>query len=484
MVRIAPSPTGYFHVGTARTALYNLCVARHAGGVFVLRIEDTDRERHQEEQYQGILDALRWLGIDWDEGPYRQSERSAVYEAALDQLWRTGNLYACDCTRELVEARTKDNPTPGYDGHCRNRGLERGPGRALRFAVPDDGVTVVHDLVRGDVEFNNATIEDFVVARSNGEALFVLAVVADDRDMRISHVIRAEEHLPTTPKAVLIWEALNAGAGAGADPADTLPLPLFAHLPVLVNERRQKISKRRDRVAIEDYRADGYLPEAIMNYLALLGWSFPDGRELFTREEMVDVFRLEDVNHSPAFFDLQKLLHYNGVYIRQLSTEEFTRRCRTWAAEAGDPLGTDLYDSEAWAVLAPLVQERVALLKEVPANLEWLFSPEFSIEEASFEKAVVKDDTAGAILADVSDRYDRLGDDGWRAAELKVALEAVADGLGRKLGKTQAPVRVATLGRSVGLPLFESLEVLGRAETLRRITAARERLAPPTVAGE
>jgi glutamyl-tRNA synthetase len=500
-VRIAPSPTGYFHVGTARTALYNWCVARHNGGAFIVRIEDTDRERHQEEQYQGILDALGWLGIDWDEGPYRQSERSAIYEAALEQLWQTDYLYACECTREQVETRTRDAPTPGYDGYCRHRGLERGEGRALRFAVPDDGVTVVHDLVRGDVEFANATIEDFVVARSNGEALFVLAVVADDRDMGISHVIRAEEHLPTTPKAVLIWEALNAGAAdgapAGGAPTDgtgpawrgaanpVVPLPVFAHLPVLVNERRQKISKRRDRVAIEDYRADGYLPEAIMNYLALLGWSFKDGREFFTRDEMVAAFRLEDVNHSPAFFDLQKLLHYNGVYIRQLSVVEFTDRARTWAAETSDALGSDLYATEAWSVLAPLVQERVALLKDVPGNVEFLFAPEFSIDEASWEKAVVKDEAAGPILAEVSGRFGRLGPDDWRAVGLKAELEAVADAHGRKLGKAQAPVRVATLGRSVGLPLFESLEVLGRTETLHRVATARDRLGGPRLpAGE
>ena len=276
-VRIAPSPTGYFHVGSARTALYNWCVARRAGGTFILRIEDTDRERHQESQYEGIIEALRWLEIDWDEGPYRQSERTALYADAIDRLWDAGYLYACDCTRQEVLERTKKNAIPGYDGYCRHRGLERGPGRALRFAMPDGGVTVVRDVIRGDVEFANHTIEDFVVARSNGDALFVLAVVVDDRDMAISHVIRAEEHLPTTPKAVLLWEALNrspARGESGGGGADSRELPVFAHLPLLVNEKRQKISKRRDRVAIEDYRAQGFLPEAIGNYLALLGWSF------------------------------------------------------------------------------------------------------------------------------------------------------------------------------------------------------------------
>jgi glutamyl-tRNA synthetase len=469
---MAPSPTGYFHVGSARTALYNWCVARrNEGNVFVLRIEDTDRERHQEEQYQGILDALVWLGIDWDEGPYRQSERRALYDATLDQLWDAGNLYACDCTREAVDERTKPNATPGYDGFCRDRALERGPGKALRFAVPDDGVTVVHDLIRGDVEFANHTIEDFVVAKSNGDALFVLAVVTDDRDMAISHVIRAEEHLPTTPKAVLIWQALNATAS----PAAVLPLPAFAHLPVLVNEKRQKISKRRDRVAIEDYRAEGYLPEAIGNYLALLGWSFDDGREFFTRDELVKAFRLEDVNHSPAFFDIQKLLHFNGVYVRELSDDEFTDRCRTWASETGNVLGTTLYDTDEWRLLAPLVKERVAVLSEVPVNVEWLFAAEFVVDEGSFNKAVAGDSMAGSILGDVRQGYEAL--ESWEAASLKEILASVADAHGRKLGKAQAPVRVATLGRSVGLPLFESLHVLGRAETLRRLDLTLGRLA-------
>ena len=224
----------------------------------------------------------------------------------------------------MVLERTKDNATPGYDGFCRDRGLERQLGRALRFKVPREGVTVVDDLVRGEVRFVNSTIDDFVVAKSNGDPLFVLAGVVDDREMRISHVIRAEEHLPTTPKAVLLWEALGT---------DELPLPAYAHLPVLVNEKRQKISKRRDRVAIEDYRAQGFLPEAMVNYLALLGWSPGDGREFFSLDELVSEFDLGNVNHSPAFFDQQKLLHFNGVYLRALPVDEFVERCRRWAAE-------------------------------------------------------------------------------------------------------------------------------------------------------
>ena len=268
-VRFAPSPTGYFHVGGARTALYNWLVARKGDGKFVLRIEDTDRERSKPEWIEGILSALEWLGVDWDEGPYLQSERGPIYADVASRLFESGNAYACDCTREQVLERTKGNAIPGYDGFCRDRGLAWTPGTVLRFRVPDSGVTIVHDVVRGEVEFQNSTIEDFVIVKSNGDALFVLAVVADDRDMEITHVIRAEEHLPTTPKAVLIWEALGGP-----------PLPVFAHLPWLVNEQRQKLSKRRDKVAVEDYRVQGYLPEAMRNYLVLLGWGSPDQREI------------------------------------------------------------------------------------------------------------------------------------------------------------------------------------------------------------
>ncbi|MGO9560644.1 MAG: glutamate--tRNA ligase, partial [Acidimicrobiales bacterium] len=293
------------------------------------------------------------------------------------------------------------------------------------------------------------------------------AVVVDDRDMAISHVIRAEEHLPTTPKAVLLWEALNTGG-------DAIELPVFAHLPVLVNDRRQKISKRRDRVALEDYEAIGFLPEAMDNYLSLLGWSPPDGEEFFSLEDLVREFRLESVNHSPAFFDDKKLLHFNGVYLRSLTVDDFTERVRRWAVQTGDPLGEDLYSSPTWQSLAPLVQERVAVLSEVPSYVEFIFGSRFEVDEASFDKAVARDELAGKILSQARERFAGL--DGWDAAALKEQLEAVALQHDRKLGKAQAPVRVATLGRSVGLPLFESLEVLGREETLERIDAALARV--------
>lgn len=462
-VRFAPSPTGFFHVGGARTALYNWFVAQRLGGQLVLRIEDTDRERSDEAWTDGILSALTWIGVTWDEGPYRQSERRPLYEAAATRLVEDGRCYACDCTRDAVEARREAGAPQGYDGFCRDRGLEPGPGRALRFRVPDKGVTVVHDVVRGDVEFANSTIDDFVVVKSDGDALFVLAVVVDDIAMNITHVVRAEEHLPTAPKAVLLWEALDGG-----------PLPVFAHLPVLVNEKRQKLSKRRDRVAVEDYRDLGYLPEAMRNYLALLGWSPADGRELMSVEEMVSEFRLEDVNNSPAFFDEKRLLHFNGLYIRALHLDDFVVRAAPFLTGDGATWASDRFRQDQFDRLAPLVQERVGTLGEVPALVGFLFEEPFVVEDGAFERSIANDPQAQAIL-DAS--RQALATCAWSALALKEALTSIAESAGRKLGKAQAPVRAAAMGRGVGLPLFESLEVLGRELTLERIDAALDRLA-------
>ncbi|MCU1495077.1 MAG: gltX [Acidimicrobiaceae bacterium] len=459
-VRFAPSPTGYFHVGGARTALYNWLVARRLGGAFVLRIEDTDRERSDESWTEGILSALSWLGIDWDEGPYRQSERRDLYDEAARRLYAARLLYACDCQRADVEARNKDNPTPGYDGFCRDRGLEPGPGRALRFRVPDEGVTVVHDVVRGDVEFANSTIEDFVVIKSSGDPLFVLAVVVDDIAMGITHVIRAEEHLPTTPKAVLLWEALEGGA-----------LPVYAHLPVLVNEKRQKLSKRRDRVAVEDYRMLGYLPEAMRNYLALLGWAPADGREVLSLAELVDEFRLEDVNVSPAFFDEKRLLHFNGLYIRALDDAEFIDRSQPFLVAPYATWTDETFDPVPFERLAPLVKERVGTLGEVAPMVAFLFAEPFVMDEAAFAKAIANDPGARPILEAA---YDVFSASPWDAESLKAELIAIAESAGRKLAKAQAPIRVATMGSAVGLPLFESLQVLGRERARARIAAALE----------
>jgi glutamyl-tRNA synthetase len=261
-LRFAPSPTGYLHIGSARTVLFNWLVARQTGGEMLLRIEDTDTERNRPELIDNILEILDWLGLGWDGEPVYQSERSHLYAKAADELLAAGRAYWCDCTVEQVQARAKERGgPPGYDGFCRDRGLERGPGTALRFHTPDDGVTRFDDVIRGEVEFPNAALEDFVLVRSNGHPTFLLANLVDDAEMAVTHVVRGEEHVNGTPKYLLIAEALGLAYS-----------PVFAHLPVLVNEQRKKLSKRRDSVSVADFRSEGYLPEALVNYLALLGW--------------------------------------------------------------------------------------------------------------------------------------------------------------------------------------------------------------------
>jgi len=456
-------------------------VARQSGGTFVLRIEDTDAERGREEWVDGIISAMHWLGMDPDEGPYRQSLRTGRYHQAVDALWDGGFLYACDCTREQIEVRNKEAgiQTPGYDGFCRNRGLPPGDGRALRFRTPDQGTTVVRDVIRGDVEFPCAAMEDFVAVKASGAPLFVLANVVDDIDMAITHVIRGEDLLPTTPKGVLVWEALGSAGWttdglSGESGLPTPPLPVFAHLPMLVNQQRKKLSKRRDPVAVESYRDQGYLPEAFVNYLALLGWSPPGGEEIFNAEEMIEWFRLEDVNHSPAFFDVAKLTHINGEYIRALPLATFIEASQPWLTGDGTPWAAAGFDREVFAALAPLVQERVSTLSEVPAMVDFMFLDEPVIDEEDWNKAVADNELAGTILSGAVDAYRGLADQ-WTRDALHAATKAVGDGVGRTLGKAQAPIRVAVTGRRVGPPLFEALELLGPDRTLARLTGALAR---------
>jgi glutamyl-tRNA synthetase len=460
---MAPSPTGWFHLGSARTTLYNWLYARQNGGTFVLRVEDTDAERNRPEWYQAIEDAIRWLGLDWDEY-HRQSERGHLYAAAADQLTASAHAYWCACTRDEIDARAKARGgAPGYDGFCRDLGHGPGEGRVLRFRTPRQGSTVVHDVVRGDPVFENDTIEDFVLVRSTGGAMFILANVVDDGDMAISHVIRGEDHLPNTPKYLLLWDALGYGEH-----------PVFAHLPLLVNEKRQKLSKRRDPVALELYREEGYLPEVMVNFLALIGWSPGDGREHLTLDEMLASFRLEDVGSSPGFFDVAKLRSFNGDAIRALEADEFVGRALPFLEAAP---WADRFDIDVFRSVATLVQERVTVLSEVPAMVDFLFLDEPEIDEASWQKAMAStpDVTAAAtaVLDAVSTAFETVG---WSVDALKEAVIAAGEAAGLKLAKAQAPVRVAVTGRTVGPPLFESLEVLGRERVQARIRAARARL--------
>jgi len=460
--RFAPSPTGYFHVGGARTALYNWILAVRQGGTFVLRIEDTDESRNQPQWTQGIIDALAWLGINSDdphfEGPFFQSANAAEHVRAAEQLFASGHAYYCDLTTEQIQERAKESGKTGYDGYSRDRGLGPGEGRVLRFRVPE-GHTIVRDLVRGGVDFDNSTIEDFVLLRGNGTPVFLLANVVDDILMNITHVVRAEEHLPNTPKQQMLWDAL------GKNP------PQWAHVPVLVNEQRKKLSKRRDKVAVEQYREEGILADAMRNYLMTLGWAPAGDTEIVPWGTIVETFRLEDVNHSPAFFDIKKLQAFNGEYIRLMSLEEFIAQAEVVLTSPNVPWPANRYRLDMFRAMAPLVQTRVAVMAEVVPMVDFLFLAEPPIDEQSFTKTFLAE-SAVTTLNDIAVAFESIE---WNAERIKVAVEAVGERHGIKLGKLQAPLRVAVTGRTVGPPLFEPIELLGRDETLRRIRSAISR---------
>jgi glutamyl-tRNA synthetase len=464
-LRFAPSPTGYLHVGGARAVLYNWLYARQHDGEMLLRIEDTDVERNRPELVDNILEMIRWLGLAWDGEPVHQSDRLDLYRDATGKLTAAGRAYWCDCQPSDVHARAdRRGGPPGYDGFCRDRALGPGPGRALRFRTPDDGATVVSDVIRGEVSFENRTLEDFVILRSSGIPTFLLANLVDDAEMGITHVLRGEEHLNGTPKYILIGEAL------GLDHR-----PVFAHLPILVNEKRQKLSKRRDDVSVADYRSAGFLAEAMVNHLALLGWGPPDGVEVRPLGEIVELFRLEDVNPSPAFFDVRKLTHINGEYIRALPVEEFLVRADPFLVH-GEPARAALRR------LGPEVQQRVSTLAEAEGYVDFLFLDEPVIDEAAWAKAM-RDERAPAVLDATRLRLSGLADASWDvdAVEAGVRDAAVEAGYvnaegNPQLAKAQAPIRVAITGRSVGPPLWQSIVALGREASVTRLRAARAKL--------
>ncbi|HEV7722074.1 MAG TPA: glutamate--tRNA ligase [Iamia sp.] len=463
---MAPSPTGFLHVGSAHSALANWLVARGSGGRFLLRIEDTDAERNRPELIENVLEMLRWLGLDWDGEPVHQSDRTDAHRQTALTMAADGLAYWCDCTSEAVQARAEERGgPPGYDGFCRDRGLERVEGTtALRFRRPE-GTTGWTDLVRGEVSFANDSLEDFVLLRSNGSPVFLLANALDDADMGITHVIRGEDHVNGTPKYLMILRALGL-----AEPV------AFAHMPLLVNEGRKKLSKRRDDVSVADYRAEGFLREGILNYLSLLGWGPPDGVEVRPIEEIVALYDLAQVTPSPAFFDRKKLLHVNAEWIRRLSLDDFLERAAAFLPD------TDAARS-ALASIGPLVQERVRTLAEVAAMVDFLWLDEPPTDEADWDKVVVRGKASAEMLDEALARLHPLIEGGWTAAAISDAMEqaAVAAGITKddgspQMAKASGPVRVAVTGRRVGPPLWESLEALGAERTLARLGAARSRL--------
>jgi glutamyl-tRNA synthetase len=470
--RFAPSPTGFLHVGTARTALYSYLYARRHGGVFVLRIEDTDAERNVEASAQAIVDGLRWLGLDWDEGydkggphgPYLQSERLDRYRAAVNALVAQGDAYPCYCTPEELEQRRKAAEArglpPGYDGRCRWLSAEQvrafeaeGRRPAVRFRLPDEGETVVEDLIRGTVEFDNASLSDFIIMRANGVPTYHFSAVFDDVDMDISHVIRGEDLFPSTPLHVHVFRALGR-----ADP------PMFAHLPLIVGADRRKLSKRRDRVAVQAFRDDGYLPEAMVNYLALLGWSLDDHTELFTLADLERLFSLERVSRNPAAFDTKKLDALNGHYLRRLEPHDLAHRALPFVQAAGFPDA----DPELLARAAPLVAERVTRLTEVPDMVGFLLTDPVELDRAA--AATVLTDEARGFLVDAAKRLERV--EPWTAAAIEETLRGLQQERELKPRTAFQPVRLAITGRLVSPPLFESMELLGKPRSLARLERA------------
>lgn len=471
-VRFAPSPTGYPHLGNIRTALFNWLFARHNNGSFILRIEDTDVARRVEGAIDTILDSLRWLGLDWDEGPYFQSERLEMYREAADQLVREELAYLCYCSPQRLEAmrqeQTKRKQPPGYDRRCRHltreqkAGLEAsGAPPVVRFKSPLEGQTPFHDLIRGEIVFENSTLDDFVLLKSDGYPTYHLANIVDDHSMAISHILRADEWLSSTPRHVLLYQAL------GWQP------PQFAHLPMILGTDRSKLSKRHGATAINEYRDQGYLPEAMINFLALLGWSLDDKTELLSREEIVKHFSLERVSKTAAAFNRDKLDWMNGVYLRNLSLEDYSERAisfleRDLPSEVERPLDTDYIRQ-----IMLLIQERAKTLAEVPQLSEFFFVDKLE-HDAGLLLGKLESGQVVKILQAAITRVEKLGN--WDAASLEAILRPMAEELDLKTGDFFGLLRVATTGRTAAPPLFQTMEVLGKERCLKRLKTALDKL--------
>jgi glutamyl-tRNA synthetase len=485
-VRFCPSPTGNPHVGMVRTALFNWAYARHTGGTFVFRIEDTDSSRDTEDSYHQLLDALAWLGLDWDEGPevggpyqpYRQSQRLDVYADVARRLVEAGFAYESFSTPDEVEARRRargQDPKLGYDNADRDltpeqREAFRAEGRlpVLRMLMPDRDWTW-DDLVRGPITFAHEHVPDYVIVRGNGEPLYTLVNPVDDALMHITHVLRGEDLLSSTPRQLFMYEALAAIGVTDGTP------PMFGHLPYVMGEGNKKLSKRDPQSSLNLYRTEGYLPEGLLNYLALLGWSMGDDVELFSMPEMAAAFDLDRVSANPARFDLKKCQAINAEHVRRLDPDDLTERILPFLQGAGVLPGEPTDEQRALLRAAvPLVQTRMTLLTEAVGMLRFLFVDDVALELEEASVAALPDDAATTL----SVAYDALVQfEHWTAADIEGALRvSLVDGLGLKPKTAFTPVRVAVTGRRVSPPLFESMELLGRESSLSRLRSALAKL--------
>ena len=480
-VRYAPSPTGEPHVGNVRTAIFNWLFARHHGGSLIIRVEDTDRARMVEGSTEELLDALRWLGLDWEEGPdiggdygpYYQSQRLDLYRQVVDRLLETGSAYTCYCSPErLAEIRKEQSrrkQTSGYDRRCRDLSDEErrsaesdGTASVVRFKMPLDGVTELDDIVRGVVSFENRLIDDFVALKSDGFPTYHLANVVDDHHMEISHVLRADEWLSSAPRHVQLYKAL-----------DWEP-PRFAHLPIILAPDRSKLSKRHGATSILEYRRMGYLPEAMVNFLSLLGWSLDDKTDLIATEELIGHFTLDRVGRAGAVFNTEKLDWMNGAYIRMLTPEQLVDTLLEYWRQVPPQEIPELPDSEHMAAIVPLVQDRVKTLAEVAPLIPFFFVKEVKYE--AFELVQKGMDAGGtkAMLEVASDRLAELSS--FDTESIEGLLRPLGQDLNVKVGQLLGTLRVAATGLRVSPPIFETLEALGQERTLESIRTAIARL--------
>ncbi|WP_460798808.1 glutamate--tRNA ligase [Nocardioides pacificus] len=473
---MAPSPTGSPHVGLARTALYNWAFARHHGGTFVFRIEDTDAARNTQESYDSLIEVMQWLGLDWDEGPlvggaygpYLQSERSHIYRDVLHRLREAGYTYDCYCTNAEVEERRKASGSKvmGYDGFCRELSEEQlagfvGRASVVRFRMPE-GEIRFDDVVRGEISFQAEFVPDFALARANGDPLYTLVAPVDDALMEISHVLRGEDLLSSTPRQVALFDALQAIGVAKFTPE-------FGHLPYVMGEGNKKLSKRDPEAHLLHYREQGFLPEGLLNYLALLGWAIAEDRDIFTLDEMVEAFDIRRVNPNPARFDLKKAAAINASHMRLLTLDDMTHRVLPFLKEAGvvsDPVSDS--DARLLELAMPLVAERINKLTEAVDMLGFLF-----VDEESFTRTDPIDDAGREVVRAAYDALAALHT--WSTADIEQALRtALIEERGLKPKLAFGPVRVAVSGRRISPPLFESLELLGRERGLSRLQSAQD----------
>jgi glutamyl-tRNA synthetase len=454
--RFAPSPTGMLHIGGVRTALFCWLYARRHGGQFILRVEDTDRERSTPEAVNAILEGMRWLGLDHDEGPFYQTQRMDRYREVIDQFLREGKAYHCYCSKEELDQmraeQTARKEKPRYDGRCRGRTSPvPGVNPVVRFRNPDQGSVVVDDIVHGPITFDSSELDDLIIARSDGTPTYNFCVVVDDYDMRITHVIRGDDHINNTPRQINMLRAL------GVEP------PQYAHVPMILGPDGAKLSKRHGAVSVLQYREDGFLPEGLLNYLGRLGWSYGD-QEIFTLGEMTQLFDIRDVNKGASALNIDKMLWTNQQHIMRATPQRLATYLKPQLAR----LGIETDDSAKLAAVAKAQQERARTLKEMAGNSTFFFREVTSYDEKAAKKHLTAE--TAPLLQAVRSRMAAL--EAWTAPRLHELIQAVAAEAGAGLGKVAQPIRVAVTGGSVSPPIDVTLEILGRDVTVQRIDAA------------